>query len=173
MFTAPLPSAHHAFSHIYRDHHGWLFNWLWRKLGCRSGAADLAQDTFTRVLTADAAGSLREPRAYLSRVANNLLANHWRHLGLEREYLAALATQPELLAPSPEEHAMMMETLLRIDAMLQRLSNKARQVFLMAQFEGLPYAAIGSRLSISERMVKKYMAQAMFECALALPADAA
>ncbi|MRX06627.1 sigma-70 family RNA polymerase sigma factor [Pseudoduganella sp. FT25W] len=173
MFTAPSPSTHDAFSHIYRDHHGWLLNWLWRKLGCRSGAADLAQDTFTRVLTADAAGGLREPRAYLSRVANNLLVNHWRHLGLEREYLAALASQPELLAPSPEEQAMMMETLYRIDAMLQRLSDKARQVFLMAQLEGLPYADIGSRLSISERMVKKYMAQAMFECALALPADAA
>lgn len=172
MLTVPHSAPQDAFSHLYREHHGWLFNWIWRKLGCRSGAADLAQDTFTRVLTADAASEVREPRAYLSRVANNLLANHWRHLALEREYLAALAEQPEALAASPEEQALMMETLYRLDQMLHGLSEKARQAFLMAQLEGLAYAEIGLRLKVSERMVKKYMAQAMFQCALALPADA-
>nr|WP_154375906.1 sigma-70 family RNA polymerase sigma factor [Duganella guangzhouensis] len=155
-----------AFSEVYREHHGWLFHWLWRKLGCRSGAADLTQDTFVRVLSADTAADLREPRAYLSRVASNLLANHWRHVALEREYLAALAAQPELLAPSPEEQATMMDTLRRLDDMLRGLSDKARQVFLLSQLEGMPYAAIASQMSISERMVKKYMAQAMFQCAL-------
>lgn len=102
---------------------------------------------------------MREPRAYLSRVARNLLANHWRHLALEREYLAVLAAQPELLAPSPEEQALMLESLFALDKMLQGLPDKARQTFLMAQFEGLSYAEIGARLDISERMVKKYMAR--------------
>ena len=46
MSTASPSAAQHAFTEIYREHHGWLHNWLWRKLGCRSGAADLAQDTF-------------------------------------------------------------------------------------------------------------------------------
>lgn len=168
MFNPSRSIDQDAFSSIYRDHHGWLLNWLWRKLGCRSGAADLAQDTFMRVLSADAAAGMREPRAYLGRVAHNLLANHWRRLALERDYLAALAAQPELLAPSPEEQAVMLETLFALDRMLQGLPDKARQAFLMAQFEGMPYAEIGARLNVSERMVKKYMAQAMLRCALAL-----
>lgn len=155
-------------SRVYREHHGWLLNWLWRKLGCRSGAADLAQDTFIRVLTAGAADALREPRAYLSRVAHNLVVNHWRRMALERDYIAALAAQPEPLAPSPEDQAEMVDTLCALDAMLQGLSDKARAVFLMAQVEELPYAQIGARLNISERMVKKYVAQAMLQCALAL-----
>ncbi|WP_350649943.1 sigma factor, partial [Pseudomonas sp. HY13-MNA-CIBAN-0226] len=37
---------------LYNDHHHWLTGWLRRKLGCPDNAADLAQDTFIRVLSA-------------------------------------------------------------------------------------------------------------------------
>jgi hypothetical protein len=115
-----------SFSDLYTSHHGWLYNWLWRKLGCRDGAADLAQDTFVRMLATQSADGLREPRAYfLSTVANGLLVNHWRRLTPERTFLAALASRPELTAPSPEERALLVETLYRIDAMLDTLSPRA------------------------------------------------
>ena len=70
----------------------------------------------------------------------------------------------------------MVEALLRIDAMLDGLRDKVREAFLLAQLDGLGYREIGARLGVSERMVKKYMAQAMLACVLALdecPADAA
>jgi len=35
---------------LYSEHHGWLFAWLRGKLGNRTEAADLAQDTFLRLL---------------------------------------------------------------------------------------------------------------------------
>lgn len=161
-------SPNAAFTHLYSSHHGWLYQWLWRKLGCRDGAADLAQDTFMRMLTTQSADSLREPRAYLSTVANGLLVNHWRRLSLERSFLAALASHPELTAPSPEERALVVETLTRIDAMLDTLSPRARQAFLLAQIDGLTYAQIATQLEVSERMVKKYMAQAMLQCMLSM-----
>ena len=37
-------------STLYSTHHGWLHNWLRAKLGNSFDAADLAQDTFIRVL---------------------------------------------------------------------------------------------------------------------------
>ena len=50
--SAPiLLSAHHRAMHaLYSEHHGWLQNWLRGKLGCAADAADLAQDTFLRIL---------------------------------------------------------------------------------------------------------------------------
>ncbi|OPL22089.1 hypothetical protein B5L72_34410 [Pseudomonas aeruginosa] len=50
--SAPiLLSAHHRAMHaLYSEHHGWLQNWLRGKLGCAADAADLAQDTFSRML---------------------------------------------------------------------------------------------------------------------------
>lgn len=36
----------------------------------------------------------------------------------------------------------------------------------MAQVHGMTYKEIGAELGVSDRMVKKYMAQAMLHCAL-------
>nr|WP_202413604.1 sigma-70 family RNA polymerase sigma factor [Duganella sp. CY15W] len=157
---------------MYRSHHGWLHNWLWRKVGCRDGAADIAHDTFMRVLDAGALETLREPRAYLSTIANGLLVNHWRRLTLERAYLEALAVQEAVLEPSPEERALVIEALMQVDAMLASLAPKVREAFLLSQIDGWTYAAIAAHLQVSERMVKKYMAQAMLQCLLISNGDA-
>lgn len=157
---------------LYSSHHGWLHQWLWRKLGCRDGAADLAHDTFVRLLSAKPLDALREPRAYLSTIANGLLVNHWRRLTLERAYLEVLAQQEAALAPSPEERALTIEALMQVDAMLHKVSVKAREAFLLSQIEGLTYAVIAEQLQVSERMVKKYMAQAMLQCLLISNGDA-
>lgn len=168
----PAPSSPaDSIASLYSSHHGWLHQWLWRKLGCRDGAADLAHDTFVRLLSARPAEALREPRAYLSTIASGLLVNHWRRLALERAYTEALALQEMPVAPSPEERALVIETLLQIDAMLNTLSVKARQAFLLSQIEGWTYAAIAAHLKVSERTIKTYMGQAMLQCLLISNAD--
>lgn len=158
-------SPQQSLQRLYADHHGWLSGWLRKRLGCAENAADLAQDTFVRLLAkSHEIVAIREPRAYLSTIAHGLLVNFWRRQDIERAYLEALTLQPEAVAPSPEVRELILETLLAIDAMLQRLPAKVREAFLLAQLEGLTYAAIGERLGVSERMVKKYMAQAMLHC---------
>ncbi|WP_087084383.1 sigma factor [Comamonas thiooxydans] len=37
---------------LYCDHHGWLLNWLKRRVHCVQDASDLAQDTFSELLVA-------------------------------------------------------------------------------------------------------------------------
>ena len=58
----------------------------------------------------------------------------------------------------------MVETLMQVEAMLARLPEKVRRAFLLSQLHGLTYAAIALEVGVSERMVKKYMAQAMLHC---------
>ena len=157
---------------FYADHHGWLNGWLRRQLGCSQRAADLAQDTFVRVLSKDDdMAAIREPRAYLHTIAKGLLINHWRRRQIEQAYLDALALQPEPVAPSPESQALIVETLLRIDAMLAQLPTRVRSAFLMSQLHGMTYAAIAAELGVSERMVKKYMSQAMLHCLMLVEDD--
>lgn len=163
MHTADL-SASDAITSLYRSHHPWLQTWLRRKLKNDQEAADLAQDTFVRLMLSKDALQLHEPRAFLVRIAHGLVVNYWRRLTLERAYLEALAAAPLNVAPSPEQRALVMEALLEIDAMLHRMPTKVREAFLLAQLSGFTYAEIGVRLGVSERMVKKYMAQAMFHC---------
>jgi len=153
---------------LYREHHGWLLGWLRGRLGCVHSAADLAQDTFLRVLTARGVNDdpIREPRSYLSTVAGRLLANHYRRLSLERAYLDSLALLPELQAPAPEQRLSLLESLQEIDAMLDGLPPAVRTAFLLAQLEGLTYVQIAEQLSVSVRTVKRYMARALQECIL-------
>ena len=158
-------AAHGAMHVFYEEHHGWLSAWLRRRLGCSHSAADLAQDTFVRVLLRpQVLPTLREPRAYLSTLAKGVVSEHWRRQALERAYLETLALLPEPLALSPEERLALLQTLDEIDAMLDGLAPKAREAFVLSQLEGLTYAAIAERLQISERTVKRYMQQGFERC---------
>ncbi|QEY71990.1 sigma-70 family RNA polymerase sigma factor [Pseudomonas denitrificans (nom. rej.)] len=158
---APL---HAAISELYQHHHGWLQGWLRRRLGCHEQAADLAQDTFTRLLGSRRVLDAREPRAYLTTVAKGLMINWFQRQSLERAYLEALANLPEELAPSPEQRYLVLETLHEVDALLARLPEPVRQAFLLAQIEGLKYEAIAQRLGVSLGSVKRYMQQAFRHC---------
>lgn len=162
----PSPLLLTELDELYVSQSGWLRAWLRHRMGCDDDAADLAHDTFVRLLAHPKTYQLKEPRAFLKTVAHGLMVNLWRRRDLERAYLEALAYQPEAMTPSAEQQAIVIETLCEVDSMLQRLSSKARAAFLLSQLDGLTYAQIGIQLEVSERMVKKYMAQAMLECLL-------
>ena len=158
-----------AVAGLYLEHHGWLLSWLRYKLGSAHLAADVAHDTFVRVLATRTGAGIVQPRAYLRTIAHGLAVNYWRRQDIERAYLDLLATMPPDLAPSPEERTLVLEALHQADAMLARLSAKARRAFLLHQVDGCTYAEIAVELGVSDRMVRKYMAQAMLAC-LALAA---
>ncbi|MDR3003552.1 MAG: sigma-70 family RNA polymerase sigma factor [Acidovorax sp.] len=173
--TSSPSLLHREVTTLYTEHHGWLQGWLRRRLGNAWEAADLAQDTFVRLLVTPAgqsglqAAPLREPRAYLATVAKRLLLNHLRRQSLEQTYLAALAALPEAQAPSPEQQLLILQALQELDAMLDGLPPKVRAVFVLSQVDGLTYAAIAEELDMGLRSVKRYMAQAMAECILLAP----
>jgi RNA polymerase sigma factor (sigma-70 family) len=149
---------------LYRGHHGWLLGWLRQRLACPQQAADLAQDTFVRLLLQREAPAVREPRAFLATVARGLLVDHYRRASLERAYLEALAQLPEPQVPSPESQALVMETLVAIDRLLDGLKPAVREAFLLSQLDGLTYPQIAERLGLSVSSIQQYMTQAFSHC---------
>ena len=158
------PPPTDALQTLYRHHHGWLYGWLRRRLGCAFDAADLAHDTFIRVLARDEAARIREPRAYLTTIAHGLMVNHLRRRDLERAYLDALAQHPPAASPSPEARALVLEALYEIDAMLDGLPPAVRRAFLLCQLDGLAHAEIAARLGVSVSSVRQYIARALRHC---------
>ena len=162
--ATPKEQTLHA---LYRDHRSWLENWLRQRMGNAWDAADLSQDTFVRVLaSAQPLADLREPRAYLLTVGKRLLSNFYTLRSLEQAYLDALAQLPEDSVPSPEQRWLLLETLQALDELLDGLPAVVRRAFLWSQLEGLGYREIAERLKVSERTVKRYMAQAYEHCLL-------
>jgi RNA polymerase sigma-19 factor, ECF subfamily len=162
------PAIQQQIHSLYSDHHGWLHGWLRKKLGCHHGAADLAHDTFVRLLTSHIPARLDEPRAYLTTVARHVLLNHQRRQRLELAWAAELALVPQAFAPSAEERAMLLETLLTIDALLDGLPDKARRAFLLSQLDGMTYAEIAIEIGVSVSRVRQYMATSLARCYAAL-----
>ena len=163
-----IAASRHALHDLYREHHSWLESWLRRRLDNRWDAADLSQDTFLRLHASDQPlDELREPRAYLLTLGKRLLINFYQRRSLEQAYLEALALLPEACAPSPEQRWILLEALQALDALLDGLPAPVRRAFLLAQLEGLSYREIAERVRVSERTVKRYMAQAYEHCLLA------
>ena len=163
---APAPTL----EALYCDHHSWLVGMLRRKLGNGDSAADLAQDTFLRVLANRNVDAILRPREYLATIARGLVTDAYRRQAIERAYLETLAARPEPVAISPETRAILLEPVLAIDRMLDQLGPRTREIFLLAQFEELTYAQVGARLGVSLTTVKKHMVRALTQCLL-LAAD--
>lgn len=149
---------------LYGTHHGWLQGWLRRSVGCSQQAADLAQDTFVRLLVRGQPISDRAPRALLARIARGLVIDHWRRDALERAYLEALAHVPELSHPSPEVRHEALQCLERIAQLLDGLKPAVREAFLLYQLGGLTHAQVALELNISSRSVERHVASALLHC---------
>jgi len=150
---------------MYRRERGWLMGWLRMKMGVSvDRAADLTQDTFVRVMLGTPVRDIHQPRSYLATIARGLAVDLFRRQDLENAYLDYLATCANQTMPSPEERAMVLETLLEVDTLLQGLGPKVRQAFLLSQLEDLTYSEIAQTLQVSVSSVKKYMAQAVEHC---------
>ncbi len=149
---------------LYQQQRSWLQNWLRRRLDCSHSAADLAQDTFMRLLAKEQVPELHVPRTFLAKVAQSVLSNHYRRQKLERAYLEALAAMPQLTAPSLETQAILLETLIALDAALESLERPVREAFLWSQVDGLSHADISQRLAVSITTVKRYIVKAGALC---------
>jgi RNA polymerase sigma factor (sigma-70 family) len=153
---------------LYNEHHGWLKGLLRRKLGCNEQAADLAQDTFVRLITSGRTPQQGESKAHLAQIAKGLVIDLYRRQSLEQAYYEALMQLPESQTPSLETQAIVFETLIRINEALEELPSNVREAFLLSQFDGLTYSEIAKQLNISVGAVRKYMLKAAQACFLVL-----
>ena len=108
--------------------------------------------------------SMGEARAYLRTTAQNLCINLWRRQEIERAWLDTLANTPEASHPSAERQAMVLQALYEIGGMLETLSPKAARAFVLAVVCEMTDAEVAGELGVSDRMVRKYVAQAMLGC---------
>ena len=165
------PAYQSAITELYCEHHGWLFGWLRRKLGCAHNAADLAQDTFARILNArESVATLREPRAFLSTTARRLIIDQVRRKHIENAYLQELALTAQALEgfQSPEQILTTLEALEHIAFILEGMQDKVRQAFVLYYLDGLKQSEIARQLALSDRTVRKYLIQALLHCSHSL-----
>jgi len=152
---------------LYLDHNPWLLSWLGKELGCSHSAADVAQDTFLRVLQKkQELESVRTPRAWLRTIAKRLIIDRHRHQQVETLFYKKLLAHKihEERESSPEEIFAALETLKTIITALTKCSPAVRKAFKLRFFEGWTHAAIADHLGVSTKTIQKYLAKALVLC---------
>lgn len=143
-----------------------LLRFLVRRTGDPQRAEDVAQEAWLKVAGGVPEAAVRNPRAYLFRVAANLATDRQRqerrHAQRRAEEAAAHAL-PDPLA-CPERRNAARERLAALDEALASLPDNARRALLMSRVEGIGFAGIAAELGVSESMVAKYIAQALRAC---------
>lgn len=150
---------------VYSEHGEELQRYLTRRVDCAQTAADLTQEAFVRLMKAQPSERLENPRAYLFRIASNLVADHFRGARAtprkaDSSALEALADR----APGPERTLMARDEVRRLESAIDELPQRQREILLLHKFEGLSYAAIAERLGISKNTVMVHMMRALAHC---------
>lgn len=167
MSTEQTFFRHDNIDTLYSQHNRWLIGWLAKKVGCPHNAADLAQDTFVRIIKSrNALLGVREPRAYLITTAKRLMIDKARRRTLETAYLNELMVAAETLEsyPSPEQTLQAIEALQHISQVLERVPAKAQQVFLLVYLEGKTQTATAEQLGITTRTVRSHLLKVLVSC---------
>lgn len=134
-----------AFERLFVRHRGAVTGLVYRMLGPSPELEDLVQDVFIQVLRS--LGSFRDEARFstwLYRVALNVVLMHRRASGrrprLVEEEQAAPAVDG---APSAHEALETRRRVAAFYALLGRLSDKKRAVYVLHELEGLTPARIG------------------------------
>jgi RNA polymerase sigma-70 factor (ECF subfamily) len=132
-----------------------------------SDLPDLRQEVYVRVYQAALENIPEKPRQFLVATARNLLIDRVRH---EQVIPIESAADLETLGvavdtPGPERIVMARDELRRLQAALDRLAPRVREVVVLARIEGLSRSEIAQRLGITEVTVSSYLTQGI--CALA------
>ena len=127
---------------------------------------DVSQETFLRAYKAEMHTAVDQPKAYLFRVAKNLMLNEFGNkLRKVTDYVDDIEALEVLLETDTLEANVIAQQRLGIycEAMAS-LPQQCRRVMLMKKVYGLPTKEVARRLGISVSTVEKHMTKGLKDC---------
>ena len=148
---------------LYRRYSRALSAFLVRQRVRPDEVADIVQETYFRLQQAGRVESIRNPRAFLFRIACNIRFNERkrRRNHIERDALDIESIEIPSEQPSAYRTFQGKQSLQIVRAAFEELSDSCREAFVMNRFEGLTFSQIAARMEISVSMVEKHVAHAV------------
>ncbi|MFE2684716.1 sigma-70 family RNA polymerase sigma factor, partial [Streptomyces mirabilis] len=151
---------------VFEEHRPVLMGVAYRMLGRVADAEDVVQEAWLRWSGADRT-EVREPRAYLVRIATRLAVDRLRQVRSRNEaYVGPWLPEPYVTdfgdtAPDTAERAVLADSVsLAVLVVLESLSPLERAVFVLREAFGYPYADIAAVLDRGEPAVRQLAGRA-------------
>lgn len=133
-----------AFSELYSRLSSNVFSYCMRVLGSRDAAYDVFQETFIRFLqSSDRIENLENVRAYALTICRNLCLNEKKRLST-----SLVEFDDTLYNPGVSREAERTEMHKLIAMALELLPADMREIFVLREYDGLPYNEISELLNI-------------------------
>src|SRR5688500_4303141 len=128
-----------------------LRRYLLRRLRNGEVARDIEQEVYLRLLRIADATMVRDPKAYMYRIASNVVYEH-----LQREFKQGIVFDSEAVLDW-DDHALeagdplaeQLDKERRLKAALARVPLRARSAYIMHTRDGMTYPEIAAELSVS------------------------
>jgi RNA polymerase sigma-70 factor (ECF subfamily) len=146
-----------------------LVAYFMRRTGNQQEAEDLTQETFTRLIGSSTFEKADEAKAFVFRVASNLLRDRARTATRLRRYpcipidtVAGVDFEPRLVEGlDPERVLIAKENLAEVLACLDELGERTKNIFVLFRLEGMKQKAIAATYGISVSTVEKHVMAAV------------
>lgn len=138
----------------------------------RGEVDDLAQEVFLRLLRYSDDVAVENPQGYLFRIAANV-ANEWRERSRvrqphDRSWLDELQIDP---SDQPDNAVFQNRASKHLQAAVNKLPKRQREVLLLHVNEGLTYKQIADRMGVTYRIVLRDLTRAYASLRLQLKAE--
>ena len=143
-----------------------LVRFIAKRLRSMADARDLAHEAYVRLLRLNRKDLIRDPQAYLYRIAANVLYEFELKRKADAVGLMRCAEYQVVDADlgRPDRDVEVLLAREQIEAVLGQLSPRCRAVLILYRRDGLSYKEIAARIGISTSMVKKYLARGLRHC---------
>jgi RNA polymerase sigma-70 factor (ECF subfamily) len=137
-------------------HRRLLFTVAYEMLGSAADAEDVVQDTWLKWAKVDKT-EVRDPRAYLVRIATREAIDRLRTLARRREdYVGEWLPEPLLTSPDVAEDVELAESVsIAMLTVLETLGPAERAVFVLREVFDVPYGEIAEAVGKSQAAVRQ------------------
>jgi RNA polymerase sigma factor (sigma-70 family) len=155
-------------SELFRQHNRALISFLLVHLSNEQEAREVAQEAYVKLLQLDKPEAISFLRTYLFRTAINIAIDQVRRRG-RRERIERLEVFDEWSDRASVEQGVLAEQEIDIVRLaIDELKPKCRRAFVLHRFQDRSIAEVAEEMDLTPRMVRSYVARAVFYCRLRL-----
>lgn len=152
-----------ALGRIAAEHGAALRRFLRSRVYDPSEQEELAQESFVRLSQVETVATLDNPKAFLFRIAENLVRDRRRRQMARRHLSYEPIDDMGLADPAPRPDVVLVhrDALARVKAAILDLEEPARTAFLLSRYRDMSYPEIAVHMGVSVKTVEKYISSAL------------